>query len=252
MKMVPLHAFVRDAAQQHFAFKQSDAPSEAKGGAKMRGRRYGESAEATTATAGPAANAKGGTISKGSKKSEEAIKRIMGAVKSNIIFSRLNELQLTMLQQAMMEHVVPAGSNVITQDEKGNHYYIVDSGDLDVFVTSDEGGQPQKVKGFGAGDSFGELALMYNCPRTATIAARTDCVLWSLDRVSFRMIVLEANTKKTSMYEQFLEKVQLLSPLSRDQRNKMVDGGHFPLRTGGHLMHGLARVRSTRSRRWPS
>ena len=37
------------------------------------------------------------------------------------------------------------------------------------------------------------------------------------------MIVLEANTKKASMYEQFLEKVQLLEPLTKDQRNKMVD-----------------------------
>uniref|UniRef100_A0A7S4BZW7 cGMP-dependent protein kinase n=2 Tax=Chrysotila carterae TaxID=13221 RepID=A0A7S4BZW7_CHRCT len=64
---------------------------------------------------------------------------------------------------------------------------------------------------------------MYNCPRTATIMARTDVVLWSLDRVSFRSIVLEANTKKASMYESFLEKVQLLEPLTKDQRNRMVD-----------------------------
>ena len=107
---------------------------------------------------------------------------------------------------------------------RDSHFYVVDSGDLDAFVTSsDAGAEPRYVKSFGVGDSFGELALMYNCPRTATIQARTDVVLWSLDRVSFRMIVLEANTKKASMYETFLEKVQLLEPLSKDQRNKMVD-----------------------------
>ena len=88
----------------------------------------------------------------GGKKSPEALARIMGAVKSNIIFSRLNELQLTMLQQAMMEHSVEAGENVITQGEKGNHFFIVDSGELDVFVTSDNpGDEPARVKGFGAG-----------------------------------------------------------------------------------------------------
>ena len=64
---------------------------------------------------------------------------------------------------------------------------------------------------------------MYNCPRTATITAKTPAVLWSLDRVSFRMIVLEANTKKATLYENFLEKVALLSPLDKDQRNRMVD-----------------------------
>ena len=189
----------------------------------------------------------------GGKKSPEAIARIMGAVKSNIIFSRLNETQLQMLQGAMNEAHVAAGSNVITQGEKGNHFYVVDSGDLDAFVTSsDAGAEPRYVKSFGVGDSFGELALMYNCPRTATIQARTDVVLWSLDRVSFRMIVLEANTKKASMYETFLEKVQLLEPLvegpaqqdGRRVRGGLVraDGGPRPSSTrvsrGGHaLLH---------------
>ena len=193
MKLVPLHAFIRDAGQQQYALS---AGPDAKGKA-MRARRFGESAETSTATTAQESLPKLGKG--GGKKSPQAIERIMGAVKSNIIFSRLNELQLQMLQQAMAEHSVSRGTNVITQGEKGNHFFIVDSGELDVFVTGDEqGAAPQRVKGFGAGDSFGELALMYNCPRTATITASSDAVLWSLDRVSFRMIVLEANTKKAS------------------------------------------------------
>jgi len=107
MKLVPLHAFVREAGQQQLALASSGA------GGKMRGRRFGESAEATQTTVGKPA----GAIAKGTKKSPEAVKRIMAAVKSNIIFSRLNEMQLTMLQQAMMEHSVEAGENVITQGE---------------------------------------------------------------------------------------------------------------------------------------
>ena len=196
MKLVPLHAFVRDAQQQQFALATG-----AGAGKAMRGRRFGESAEASTATqAGAGAAGRVGSVAMGKgggKKSAEAVDRIMKAVKSNIIFSRLNDLQLTMLQQAMGEHHVAAGQNVITQGEKGNHFFIVESGELGVYVTGDEeGAEAKRVKGFGPGDSFGELALMYNCPRTATISATTDTVLWSLDRVSFRMIVLEANTKK--------------------------------------------------------
>ena len=181
-------------------------------------------------------------------------------MRSNIIFSRLNEQQVQLLQQVMSEHHVSAGQNVVTQGEKGNHFYVVDAGELDVYIRwahpllslmcpralygqflthgsnwrrsccwhaiqpllslrcyyystrppathhqhthrhrPDGSLEEQAVKAFGSGDSFGELALMYNCPRTATIRARTDVVLWSLDRVSFRMIVLEANTKKTTM-----------------------------------------------------
>jgi len=221
MKLVPLHEFVRDAQQQKYAIQHGGGGQ----GAKMRGRRFGESAEASTAvTAQRGVSVQIGQAGSGGKKSPEAIARIMSAVKSNIIFSRLNELQLNLLHQAMAEHRLPAGQNVITQGEKGNHFFIVDSGELSVFVTGDqEGDLPQRVKGFGPGDSFGELALMYNCPRTATITAATDTILWSLDRVSFRMIVLEANTKKASMYESFLEKVALLTPLDKDQRNRMVD-----------------------------
>ena len=217
MKLVPLNSFVRDVQQQQLALASGGAGDKP----AMRGRRFGESAETSAATTNRASVvAKPPT----SKKSPQAVARIMGAIKSNIIFSRLNELQLNMLQQAMTEHTVAAGQNVITQGEKGNHFFIVDSGNLDAYVTGEEeGATPQRVKAFGPGDSFGELALMYNCPRTATIAAASDTVLWSLDRVSFRMVVLEANTKKASMYESFLEKVTLLAPLSKDQRNRMVD-----------------------------
>ena len=103
-----------------------------------------------------------------------------------------------------MEHHVTAGSNVITQGEKarrsrrpppapaprppppptegavwgaqGNHFYVVCNGELDAFVKppgSEE--EARHVKAFGPGNMFGELALMYNCPRTPRGAvARTD------------------------------------------------------------------------------
>lgn len=42
------------------------------------------------------------------------------------------------------------------------------------------------------GDSFGELALLYNAPRAASIRAKTNCTLWALDRETFNNIVKEA------------------------------------------------------------
>ena len=154
------------------------------GSPEPRSRRHGVGAEATSSK-----NLTGTGLRKslpaGTQKNAATIARIMGAVRTNILFSRLNEQQLTTLHRAMVEHQVPAGSNVITQGEKGNHFYVVGAGELDAFVTSSGAAtaaqadpeRQQFVKTFSAGDMFGELALMYNCPRTASIQARTDATL---------------------------------------------------------------------------
>jgi len=54
------------------------------------------------------------------------------------------------------------------------------------------------------------LALLYNCPRAATIRGKTDSILFSLDRETFNHIVKDAAAKKREYYENFLAKVELL------------------------------------------
>jgi cAMP-dependent protein kinase regulator len=52
------------------------------------------------------------------------------------------------------------------------------------------------LKSYGEGEAFGELALLYNAPRAASIIAKTDCVLFALDRFTFNNIVKDAAIKR--------------------------------------------------------
>lgn len=112
---------------------------------------------------------------------------------------------------------------MISQGEKGDVLYVVDSGQLDCYKTFKKGEGPKHLKVYQPGESFGELSLLYNAPRAATIMARSECVLFSLDRECFNGIVKDAAAKKREQYDAFLSKVDLLSTMDSYERSKIAD-----------------------------
>lgn len=106
----------------------------------------------------------------------------------------------------------------------------MEKGSFDVYVNpsgqlqNGPDGMGQQVGNIEAGGSFGELALMYNAPRAATvISAEGSCTLWALDRLTFRRILMESTFARRRMYENFLEEVPLLSTLTPYERSKIAD-----------------------------
>ena len=71
--------------------------------------------------------------------------------------------------------------------------------------------------------SFGELALLYNTPRAASIVAKQDSILYSLDRECFNHIVKDSAIKRRERYDAFLSKVDLLQELDQYERSKICD-----------------------------
>jgi len=73
------------------------------------------------------------------------------------------------------------------------------------------------------GGAFGEIALMYSCPRTATVRTKTAAVLWVLDRKTFRRILMQESIRRRELYQTFLAKVSLLKGLFPYERAKIAD-----------------------------
>lgn len=150
-------------------------------------------------------------------KSEEAKLKIRAAVKDNFLFSDLEDSLLSYLVDAAMEVVHEPGTVIINQGDEGDNFYIIHEGQCEFFVS-------EEFKGDGGpGTSFGELALMYNSPRAATVRAKTQVKLFALDRITFRQIMADATSKKRRLHEQFLEKVPLFSGMIPTERAKIAD-----------------------------
>lgn len=150
-------------------------------------------------------------------KSNEARMRIAAAISQNLLFRNLEPDQKKEVVDAMFEKKVPAGTSIIKQGDEGDNFYVVDSGNFDVFVNG------KKVVEIGQGGSFGELALMYNTPRAATCTASEDSVLWAVDRVTFRRSITNNTFRKRKLYESFLKSVNILSSLEPGEIVKVAD-----------------------------
>ncbi|EFP84232.2 uncharacterized protein PGTG_10610 [Puccinia graminis f. sp. tritici CRL 75-36-700-3] len=82
----------------------------------------------------------------------------------------------------------------------------------------------KKVFQYGPGGAFGELALMHNAPRAATVVATSPtATLWALDRVTFRSILINHTATKRKMYENFLSEVPIFVSLSPTEISKIAD-----------------------------
>lgn len=156
-------------------------------------------------------------------KSEAAMERIAKAVSESFLFGSCDDEERKEIFDAMKEVKVVAGEDVIKYGADGDYFYIVDKGDYEVKRKKPGVWEFHTVHTYHDSGSFGELALMYNCPRGATITALTDGTLWGLDRSTFRHIIITSASQKRKKYEKFLQTVEVFSPLDRSERQNVAD-----------------------------
>lgn len=91
--------------------------------------------------------------------------------------------RIEMIIKYMQKEEISAGNTLIREGGVGDKLFVVQSGQLAVTIN----GEP--IREIGPGSLLGELALIYDSPRSATVTATTDCVIYSLLRTIFKKVL---------------------------------------------------------------
>jgi cAMP-dependent protein kinase regulator len=154
-------------------------------------------------------------------KTDEQKDRLRTVLSKSFLFMNLEDNDLNIVIGAMKEVPCTPGHRVITQGDDGNFLFVIESGSFDCLIKKDE--KEEVVKTCTTGDFFGELALLYNCPRKASVDSKEQGVVWQLDRDTFNHIVKEAAQKKRTRYDSFLAKVPILQSMDAYERSQLAD-----------------------------
>ncbi len=139
-------------------------------------------------------------------------KLINDCLLSHFFMQYLNKQARITIIEEMSLIQVDKNNYIIKQGDIGNYFYILQSGLAQLLVNN------KKVRILRSGESFGELALLHDAPRSGSIKAITDCLLWTLERKNFRKIVEHITKINYEENLKFIESVSILSHMEQYQK----------------------------------
>jgi CRP-like cAMP-binding protein len=107
----------------------------------------------------------------------------VGALGKSPLFEGLSRRQLGQIAQVSDDLEVPAGTVLCEEGTRGHEFFVIVDGD----ATVSRGGQP--IATIGAGDFFGEIALLERVRRTATVTATTPMSFFVISAAAFDSVV---------------------------------------------------------------
>lgn len=179
------------------------------------------------------------------EKTKEVHEMLIDVVAHNILFKSCPREERDAIVDVFEKCVFEKDEFVIRKGEKGDHFYVVDQG---VCSAWDSGQKVGKV--LDNGICFGELALMYNQPRAIDIKAQTPVVLWRIERMAYKQIVLHFKQKRMSQSLHMLQSIEVnncklgetldlfeLQTLVGALERESFDEGDVIIRQGSHGDH---------------
>lgn len=137
------------------------------------------------------------------------------SLRGHFFFSTLTRDEQAKVSQKMFSCSAEEGAFIFKQEDSASCFFIIREGEVAVEIDKNEKKRLHK------GDSFGELALLYNAPRSASIKALTNCQFWAIDRITFRNVVSEVTTKQFKENREFLNKVPFFDAMTERQKDSI-------------------------------
>ena len=165
------------------------------------------------------------------EKTQRQIDTIISVLNNSFLAMDLSHQLLTVIALAMKERTYTGGQDIVTYGDLGFECFILDEGAVDIIVYKD-GTSPKDpelnnkiafTKYLDKPFSFGEIALLYNDKRTATVRANTDCKCYVLDGKTFKYILVKKSFQKKNLSPEFLESIDLFNNLDRYEKLKLIN-----------------------------
>lgn len=170
------------------------------------------------------------------EKSDADKQSLIKAFEKSFLTKNLETSQHEVLALAMYQKIFQAGEPIITYGDVGSDYFILAEGEVKVLVY-EQGADPKdpnladKTKVTKLLEStvdnqigFGEIALLYNDKRTASVVANKECKTWVMAGDVFKQIVASNAIQKRDLNFSFLDQVDLLRVLDKYEKMKLIDG----------------------------
>nr|ABI97017.1 foraging [Diabrotica virgifera virgifera] len=150
-------------------------------------------------------------------KDESSRELIKSALLDNDFMKNLEITQIREIVDCMYPEEYKANDIIIQEGDVGSIVYVLEEGKVEISREN------KILHHLDPGKVLGELAILYNCQRTATIKAHTDCKLWAIERQCFQTIMMRTGLIRQAEYTDFLKSVPIFKTLPEDTLIKISD-----------------------------
>lgn len=161
------------------------------------------------------------------KKGKETRQLIKVGMKQDRVCALLEDQELEAILDTMEYFEFRKNDLIVEQGKMGTTFFVTQQGTLEVSVNG------SVYNTLAAGKAFGGLALLYNCPRTATVRALDTCGVWGANGGTFHKVLQDNSQKHYAENRKFLDSIRLFDGLTSRQKDRVGEAFFAEVFEGG-------------------